>query len=423
MARSQISVEGSEFKIVVHDFAGHPGQIQLSRELARRGYRVQHQYCQSVTTGQGATTVSPDDPKLFSVKGISLGCEFARYSFSQRILQEIRYGWLAVRAAFDARPNVVVYSNMPIIPLAIASLALTARGVPFVLWWQDVHSDAIGAHVRSRLGRFGAVVSWLFERAERGSVRRASAIVPITDLFADRLDDWRVDRGKSTVIPNWGALDEVDSRPRRNPWSAAHGLDDVKVIMYAGTLGLKHDPSVLGDLVRHVPEDCRVVVVSQGLGRQWLDKHYADDPRVLLLDYQPYEQLSDMLSTADILIAILENDASQYSVPSKVLNYMCAGRPVVALMPPDNAAAQMVVAADAGIVVPLGDRETLAAAVDLLLQDGRLRQRMSENARRYAEENFDITAIADGFENVLHRAVVDRAPQRVPAPHVHRPQT
>ena len=42
-------------KLVVHDFAGHPGQLQLSRELARRGHVVEHHYCQSVATGQGAT--------------------------------------------------------------------------------------------------------------------------------------------------------------------------------------------------------------------------------------------------------------------------------------------------------------------------------------------------------------------------------
>ena len=73
------------------------------------------------------------------------------------------------------------------------------------------------------------------------------------------------------VIPNWGAIDEMPLRPRNNAWAKAHGLADVPVVMYAGTLGLKHDPSVLAQLARTAPAGCRVVVVSQGQGREWLE--------------------------------------------------------------------------------------------------------------------------------------------------------
>ena len=67
-------------KIIVHDFAGHPGQLQLSRELARRGHEVEHQYCASIPTGRGATTRRKGDPESFFIRGIDLHREFARYS-------------------------------------------------------------------------------------------------------------------------------------------------------------------------------------------------------------------------------------------------------------------------------------------------------------------------------------------------------
>ena len=34
-------------KIIVHDYAGHPFQVQLSRRLASRGHEVLHLYCAS----------------------------------------------------------------------------------------------------------------------------------------------------------------------------------------------------------------------------------------------------------------------------------------------------------------------------------------------------------------------------------------
>ena len=37
-------------RILVHDYAGHPFQVQLSRALAQRGHDVLHAYCASLQT-------------------------------------------------------------------------------------------------------------------------------------------------------------------------------------------------------------------------------------------------------------------------------------------------------------------------------------------------------------------------------------
>jgi colanic acid biosynthesis glycosyl transferase WcaI len=413
MAARHSGPRHSPLRIVVHDFSGHPGQIQLSRELAHRGHVVEHQYCQSLTTGQGATTLRRDDPQALTIKPISLGSDFARYSPMRRLFQEVRYGWSAIRAAFSMRPDVAVFSNLPMVPLAMASVALRFRGIPYVFWWQDVYSDAIGSIARRRLKRGGGTVGWLADRVEKGCARRSAAIVPITRAFVDQLDDWGIDREKVTVIPNWGALDEVGPRPRINSWGTANHLENCKVVMYTGTLGLKHDPSVIDELARNAPDDCRVVVVSQGIGRKWLDEHCHDNPKLVLMDFQPYAQLSDMLGTADVLVAVLEKDASRYSVPSKVLNYLCAGRPVLALLPADNAVAEIVRSADAGIVVPPGEAVMASEALVRLLSDDELRARMATNARDYAARVFDIVKIGDSFEGVIYNAVAGGVSSRL----------
>ena len=58
-----------------------------------------------------------------------------------------------------------------------------------------------------------------------------------------------------------------------------------------------------------------------------------------MLPFQPAEDLPSVLSSADVLVALLEPDATKFSIPSKVLSYMAAGRPIVGLMPSDNPAA------------------------------------------------------------------------------------
>jgi colanic acid biosynthesis glycosyl transferase WcaI len=388
-------------RVVVHDYAGHPGQVHLSRELARRGHDVQHQFCDSYTTGRGATERRAGDPPTFSVRAITLRTEFARYSPGRRVWQELTYAREAIRAVLAHRPDVAVLSNVPLLSLMILSTALRIRSIDYVFWQQDVYSDAIGVVARERLGRIGAVIGWVAVRCERRVARRASAVVAISDTFVSQLVEWGVRDRALHVVPNWAAIDEMPQRPRDNEWARAHDLVDNPVVMYAGTLGLKHDPSAIVELAATAPVGTRTFVVSQGLGREWLEGRAEDAPGLTLSDYQPYDRLPDVLASADVLLVILEHDASRYSVPSKVLNYLCAGRPILAVLSPDNAVAQTVRAAGAGIVVPPGDGAAAAAALNRLLANPEERAKMGSAARDYAERTFDVRAVGDRFQEIF----------------------
>ncbi|WP_428338382.1 glycosyltransferase family 4 protein [Mycobacterium sp.] len=388
-------------RLVVHDYSGHPGQVHLSRELARRGHHVEHQYCASYTTGRGATQRRDGDPESFVVRAIELSSEFARYSAIARLRQEVQYARMSTRAILAARPNVAVLSNIPLLSMFLLTMSLRMRRVPYVFWHQDIYSEAIRVIARDRFGQLGRLIGWVAGRVERRVARSAAAVVAISDNFIEQLDAWGVRKSKVHVVPNWAAIDEMPSRPRDNAWAKAQGLVDMPVVMYAGTLGLKHDPSVISMLAQAAPAGSQTVVVSEGKGREWLESEASYVPGLTLLDYQPYEQLPDMLASADVLIVVLESNASRYSVPSKVLNYLCAGRPVLALLPADNAVAQMVEAAEAGIVVAPGDADAASAALNILLASPVARAAMGTAARRFAERTFDVTRVGERFESLL----------------------
>jgi glycosyltransferase involved in cell wall biosynthesis len=308
---------------------------------------------------------------------------------------------MSARAVLAARPDVAVLSNIPLLSLFILTLLLRTRRVPYVFWHQDIYSEAIRVVARDRFGQLGRLIGWVAGRVERQVARGAAAVVAISDTFIEQLDAWGVQKSKVHVVPNWGAVDEMPLRPRDNAWARAHGLVGMPVVMYAGTLGLKHDPSVISRLAQTAPTGSHTVVVSEGKGREWLESEAGDLPGLTLLDYQPYDQLPDMLASADVLLVVLESNASRYSVPSKVLNYLCAGRPVLALLPPDNAVARMVEAAEAGLVVAPGDADAAAAALSSLLTSPVTRAAMGTAARRYAERTFDVTRVGERFDSLL----------------------
>ena len=123
---------------------------------------------------------------------------------------------------------------------------------------------------------------------------------------------------------------------------------------------------------------------------------------ITLLPFQPYERLPEVLGTGDLLVVLLEQEAGAFSVPSKTLSYLCAGRPVLGLMPGENLASALVTRAG-GLVLPPTDASMPEAAawVARVLADDDLRQELGEASRDLAEQEFALERLASKFEQLL----------------------
>ena len=148
-------------------------------------------------------------------------------------------------------------------------------------------------------------------------------------------------------------------------------------------------------LFRSDRPEIRVVVVSEGLGADWLRARAAEVRNLTLLPYQPFERLPEVIASGDVLLAILESDAGAFSVPSKVLTYLCAGRPILGAIPVENLATRVIARAGAGITVPPGEAEAFVLAAERLATASAERKALGNNALDYAHKTFDIRAIGD----------------------------
>jgi colanic acid biosynthesis glycosyl transferase WcaI len=391
-------------RVVVHDYAGHAFPAQLARSLAWRGHDVLHLQLASFVSGKGRVERESGDPPSLEFDRVDLGGEFAKYDVRRRIVHERRIGAeLTVRIA-EFRPDVVL-SNAPLLVQARVQSAVRGLGAGFVFWQQDVISAAARRVLGHRSGVLGAAAEQAVAPLERRLLRRSDGVVVIAEDFLPLLRRWGVDEARVSVIENWAPLDELPDLPRENAWGTEHGLADKTVFLYSGTLGFKHDPSLLLELARWAGRrDALVLVVSEGPGADWLAEHATSGDALRLLPYQPYERLPEVLASADVLVAVLEPEAGSFSVPSKVLTYLCAGRPLLAALPADNLAARSIERSGGGIVVPPRDIQAVVTAAEELLADPERRGELGRAARAYAERTFDLGAITDRFEQVFERA-------------------
>lgn len=389
-------------RIVVHDYVGYAFPAQLARVLASRGHDVLFLHCASFTAGKGRVEPRAGDPASLAFGSVSVSGEFAKYDVGRRLAHERSTGSELARRVAAFRPDVVLSSNSPLVVQRAVQRAAHAYGARFVFWQQDVISAAARRVLGRRSRLVGAAAESLVAPLEARLLRRSDAVVAISEDFVPLLRRWSVPEDRIAVIENWAPLDELPVRPRDNDWAREHDLVGRTVFLYSGTLGFKHDPSLLLDLAHWAGrnEAC-VVVVSEGVGADWLAEHGGDESALRLLPYQPYERLPEVIASGDVLLMLLEPDAGAFSVPSKVLSYLCAGRAQLASVPPANLAARVIERSGGGVTVPPQDSSAFVAEAERLHRDVERRQELGRRARAHAESAFDIDAIADRFEEIL----------------------
>jgi glycosyltransferase involved in cell wall biosynthesis len=390
--------------VVVHDYFGHAFPAQLARALAGSGQEVLHLHCSSFVGGKGRLERTDSDPPGLEFDSVELGQPFAKYDVLRRIGHERQTARALTQRLRDFRPDVV----LSIAPLIVQRELLGAShglGAGFVFWQQDVMSAAARRVVGRRSRLVGAAAERAVAELEQRLLRRSDAVVVNSEDFLPLLRRWGVDAARVEVIENWAPLEELPALSRDNAWAQEHGLDGPAVFLYSGTLGFKHDPSLLLTLARWAGDhDALVVVVSEGPGADWLAEQGREEPALRLLPYQPHDRLPEVLASADVLVAVLEPEAGAFSVPSKILTYLCAARPLLVSVPANNLAARVVERSGGGILVRPRDSPAFLAAAGTLLDDDTLRTELAGRARAYAEAAFDLDSVAERFEEVLERA-------------------
>jgi colanic acid biosynthesis glycosyl transferase WcaI len=388
--------------IVLHEMGTYTHRQELARALSSRGHEIAYLYCPSSRTPSRASMSFTADDKV-TVVPIELGSEFAKWQLLKRFLQERSYGAHAASVIASLRPDLVISGNTPIEIQAAIQKRCRRSGTPFLFWLEDVYSIGVKS-VLSKAPLIGDLIAARYALIERKVARQSDGVVAISDDFRDLAVDWGVDPRRIAVVENWGAIPAGPPPPKDNDWAARHGLLGKHVLLYAGALGFKHDPRLFLELADEFrgEEDVRVVVISEGYGAEWLSPRSRQSPQLVLLPFQSAKDFRKALASADVLLAVLERTAAKYSVPSKVLAYMAAGKPILAAIPADNLAARTISTASAGMTVDPEDLSELRRLARSLIEDEDRCRRFGAAGLAYARANFDINSIAARFENIFH---------------------
>ena len=122
---------------------------------------------------------------------------------------------------------------------------------------------------------------------------------------------------------------------------------------------------------------------------------------VRFLPLQPYEDLPALLASSDVLLVPLDPSKSALSVPSKLYNFMAAGRPILGFVPESSEVARIIRRTGCGVVAEPGSPDGLAGALVPLMASPGKREELGRRARAFVEENFSAGIILRKYDKLI----------------------
>jgi glycosyltransferase involved in cell wall biosynthesis len=302
-------------------------------------------------------------------------------------------GLPAVLRAGRRAPVDVVHAHQgeDLATLPLARLAARVHRCPLVVTVHcSVGHTLTGSGPRVRLLR--AVGGWI----ERSTFRRADAVVVLTARTAAALVRDGVPADRVSTIPSGfdpalfsGNVSDVfpgTPRPR---------------IGYVGRLAPQKRADLLVRAFGRTRERASLLVVGDGPDRGLVTRLAAESPaadRITLAGFVEHSRVPAVLASLDVLVL-----PSAYEEMGSVLTEaMAAGLPVVAS--DVGGIPEVVRHGDTGLLVPPGDVDALAAALDRVTAEPALRSRLAAGARaRSADYGWPALAgrVAAVYDRVL----------------------
>ena len=202
------------------------------------------------------------------------------------------------------------------------------------------------------------------------------------------------DRGigpeKIHVIPNWTDEKEVELIRMPNEVRSRHGIPgDAFVVMYAGSIGAACGLDSVIRAFGKLDSQPRIHLIIAGTGSKLTDEQALakkiGNPRVHFHTPWPAAETSVVLASADLFILPTYGDQSLVSVPSKLITYMLAARPILCCADEHSDIARTIRKAACGWSIPASDPDTMARMIAALSHESSsdLRQ-LGEQGREYA---------------------------------------
>jgi glycosyltransferase involved in cell wall biosynthesis len=230
--------------------------------------------------------------------------------------------------AWSRRRRLILLYNLYPAPAAISLFAARLTGARVVAIVADLHVPGAGTRPAGVMNRIDfALQTWAMPRLD-------GLIVLTRQMATDFAGDAPVLHMEGGVEDSGAAGFKPAEMRRRAEGPPLHS------IMYSGGLSEFRGVSLLLDAFKRLRGDYQLWITGRGELERDVERAAAADPRITYFGVVERERLRELHARAAVLVnpLVTRYASSRYIFPSKLLEYMATGTPVLTTMPPDVAA-------------------------------------------------------------------------------------
>jgi glycosyltransferase involved in cell wall biosynthesis len=337
-----------------------------------------------------------------------------------KLRRSLNYGSFMASAALVgalrlSRPDVVVATSPQLLCAAAGALLSLQFRAPLVMEVRDLWPESLVAVGASE--KASPLVRGL-EAVARGLYARAAHIVTVTEAQRKAIVGGGIAAEKVSVIPNGVDSEFLDAGAVVNGSLRSNG-DGPFVVTYIGTLDMAHRLETLLDAAAEFHGDpaVRFRIVGEGARREALER-YAKEKRLDNVEFvgeRPRGEVPRWIAESGACAVLLrKNEVFRTVVPSKMLEIMAVGRPL--LLGVDGEARRLLERAQAGIAIEPENVTQLVTAIRDLQNDPQRCLDLGRNGREFVSHEFLRRPLALEYVVLLERLAAVPAKVRTVSP-------
>jgi glycosyltransferase involved in cell wall biosynthesis len=319
--------------------------------------------------------------------------------------------WMAARIGRQRRPSVIHTSTgyrgfeTALIGLALRAhlrrpLVYDVRSFHETTWTHDIEWAERGEHYQAR------------HDAEIRSMQLADLVVTIAEGMRGEIIERGIPETKVFVVPNGVDAKRFTPAEPSRKLQQKYGLDGRTVIGYISNIDHPREgQEILIEATARLRARGRDVVcllVGDGQRRKELEELAASAAPggVVFTGKVPHEQVRDYYALIDIFVVPrVDERAARLVTPLKPFEAMAMRRPLIVSDLP--ALAELAKPGERGLVFTPGDSDSLALAVETMLDNPDLARRLAEEGRRWVLAERTWAANGKRYQDI-YREVLDR---------------
>ncbi|MFK7832122.1 MAG: WcaI family glycosyltransferase [Winogradskyella sp.] len=249
--------------------------------------------------------------------------------------------------------------------------------------WMHIQDFEFDAALQTGVGKNKNIIFAILFKLEKWLFSKADLSSTISHSMLNRLSEKT--ESQQFFLPNW--IDNEKINPETS--KTHHYLQSKKIkILYSGNIGDKQDWEAFIQFCKDLNQNkYEIVIVGDGSKKEWISNEIKSFDNVNYYPPVPFEELSDLLCSADVHILFQKPEVIDTVMPSKVLGMMASGKPSIIIGNEKSEVKSIFDASGAGLYFTKYSTAVVNSLKTITKDEQELKLQGAQ-ARNYIIENF-----------------------------------